>query len=143
MWLCCMSFPYLPARSTLCLAVGGTRDGRDLGAFVFNDFAKFRRCVGARDQPAAGEASTHRRIGTNRPNVHADAVGQVLRHPLWAEESEESLQRQIGEARFSRRLSLGDQWASLPVGDRDDFDVSAADHAELACEGGNVEVNSG
>src|SRR5205807_1039008 len=55
---------------------------------------------------------------------------------------EEALQRQIGVASFSRRLSLGNQRASLPVGDRDDFDVSAADHAKLACEGGSVEVNS-
>ena len=43
-----------PARSPLCLAITGARDGRDLGAFMFNDLTKFRGRVGASDQPAAG-----------------------------------------------------------------------------------------
>ena len=60
---------------------------------MFDDFTKFRGRVGASDKPAAGQASTDRRISTHRPNVSADAVGQILLHPLWAEESEEALQR--------------------------------------------------
>src|SRR6476646_6959657 len=110
-----------PARSALCLAIARSRDGCDLSAFMFNDFTKFNGRVGASDEPTAGQASTDRRISTNRLDVSADSVGQILRHPLWAEEAEEALQRQIGEASFSRRLSLGNQWASFPVGDRDDF----------------------
>jgi hypothetical protein len=48
-----MALSLSPARSALCLAIAGTRDGRDLGALMFNDFAKFGGRVGASDQPAA------------------------------------------------------------------------------------------